>query len=255
MFWLLAGAFFVCGASTNGLVQMHLIPMCGDYPHRRRRAPPALLALMGVFDFVGTIASGWLSDRYNARMLLFWYYGLRGLSLLYLPFSGFAPVPLTVFAVFYGLDWIATVPPTVKLTADAFGPQRARSSSAGSSPLTSSAPASPRFTAGVVRTEFGSYHIAFQGAGVLCVWRSARVRWRPAPRIKRRVLQQPEQRADPSRQTQAALYRYGNRCLLRKQPRFRYRRFKKMETGVIFSCEPSSSQLSLMSAQGGGTCR
>ncbi|MDP3737013.1 MAG: MFS transporter, partial [Hyphomonadaceae bacterium] len=124
IFWILAGAFFVCGASTNGLVQMHLIPMCGDYNIAATSAA-GLLALMGVFDFFGTIASGWLSDRFNSRTLLFWYYGLRGLSLLYLPFSGFDAVPLAIFAVFYGLDWIATVPPTVKLTAEAFGPARA----------------------------------------------------------------------------------------------------------------------------------
>jgi sugar phosphate permease len=168
IFWILAGAFFVCGASTNGLVQMHLIPMCGDYGIAAVSAA-GLLALMGVFDFIGTIASGWLSDRYNSRVLLFWYYGLRGLSLLYLPFSDFDAIPLAVFAVFYGLDWIATVPPTVKLTAEAFGPARsnlvfgwifaAHQLGAGFAAL----------TAGIVRTEFGSYALAFQGAGLLCV--------------------------------------------------------------------------------------
>ena len=81
--------------------------------------------MMGVFDFVGTIGSGWLSDRYDNRWLLFWYYGLRGLSLLYLPFTTFTFYGLSLFAVFYGLDWIATVPPTVKLTADRFGRERA----------------------------------------------------------------------------------------------------------------------------------
>lgn len=167
VFWILAGAFFVCGASTNGLVQMHMIPMCGDYA-----IPPAAaagtLALMGGFNFVGTVASGWLTDRFNARTLLFIYYGLRGVSLIYLPLSGFDPVALTVFAVFYGLDWIATVPPTVKLTADAFGPRAtlvfgwifaAHQLGAGFAAL----------TAGVIRTELGSYALAFQGAGILCV--------------------------------------------------------------------------------------
>ena len=81
--------------------------------------------MMGVFDFVGTIGSGWLSDRFDNRWLLFWYYGLRGLSLLYLPFTDFTFYGLSLFAVFYGLDWIATVPPTVKLTADRFGRERA----------------------------------------------------------------------------------------------------------------------------------
>lgn len=168
MFWILAGAFFVCGASTNGLVQMHLIPMCGDYLIPATAAA-GTLALMGGFNFVGTVASGWLTDRFSPRLLLFIYYGLRGLSLLYLPLSGFDPVALTVFAVFYGLDWIATVPPTVKLTADTFGPARATlvfgwifaSHQVGAGLVA--------WLAGVARTELGSYTLAFQGAGVLCI--------------------------------------------------------------------------------------
>ena len=168
IFWVLAGAFFVCGASTNGLVQMHLIPMCGDYGIAAVSAA-GLLALMGVFDFVGTIASGWLSDRYSSRVLLFWYYGLRGLSLLYLPFSGFEAIPLTVFAVFYGLDWIATVPPTVKLTAESFGPARANLVFGWIFAAHQLGAGFAALTAGVVRTEFGSYALAFQGAGLLCV--------------------------------------------------------------------------------------
>src|SRR5665647_771328 len=88
-------------------------------------AAASVLAMMGVFDFVGTIGSGWLSDRYDNRWLLFWYYGLRGLSLLYLPFTTFTFYGLSLFAMFYGLDWIATVPPTVRLTAQRFGPERA----------------------------------------------------------------------------------------------------------------------------------
>ena len=89
------------------------------HPYRR------WLAAVVAFQFVGTIASGWLSDRYDNRKLLFWYYGLRGLSLLFLPFSDFTLYGLSLFAVFYGLDWIATVPPTVRLTAQRFGPERA----------------------------------------------------------------------------------------------------------------------------------
>jgi predicted MFS family arabinose efflux permease len=168
IFWILAGAFFICGASTNGLVQMHLIPMCSDYGISSVNAA-GLLALMGAFDFIGTIASGWLSDRCSSRVLLFWCYGLRGLSLIALPFTGFTPAPLALFAVFYGLDWIATVPPTVKLTAQAFGPARANlvfgwvfaahQLGAGVSAL----------AAGIIRTNLGSYVLAFQGAGILCV--------------------------------------------------------------------------------------
>jgi sugar phosphate permease len=122
-FWILAGTFFICGLSTNGLVQTHFISLCGDYG---LSAVPAasVLAMMGAFDFVGTILSGWLSDRYDNRKLLFWYYGLRGLSLFWLPHSEFTIYGLGLFAMFYGLDWIATVPPTVKLAGAAFGPQK-----------------------------------------------------------------------------------------------------------------------------------
>lgn len=122
-FWILAGTFFICGLSTSGLVQTHFISLCGD---RGLSAVPAagVLALMGAFDLVGTTASGILSDRFDNRKLLFWYYGLRGLSLFWLPFSTFSLYGLSVFAMFYGLDWIATVPPTVKLCSAAFGRER-----------------------------------------------------------------------------------------------------------------------------------
>jgi MFS family permease len=180
VFWVLAGAFFICGASTNGLVQMHFIPMCGDYLIPATAAA-GTLALMGAFNFVGTVASGWLTDRFNARILLFWYYGLRGLSLIYLPFSGFDPVAVMVFAVFYGLDWIATVPPTVKLTADTFGPRAtlvfgwifaAHQLGAGS----------VAWLAGIIRTELDSYSLAFQGAGILCVLAALVFLGKPRPR-------------------------------------------------------------------------
>lgn len=168
VFWVLAGAFFVCGASTNGLVQMHLIPMCGDYLIPATAAA-GTLALMGGFNFVGTVLSGWLTDRYSPRLLLFIYYGLRGLSLLILPLSGFDPLALTVFAVFYGLDWIATVPPTVKLTADAFGPAQATLVFGWIFAAHQLGAGLIAWLAGVARTELGSYTLAFQGAGVLCI--------------------------------------------------------------------------------------
>ena len=122
-FWLLAGTFFICGLSTNGLIQTHFISLCGD---QGLSAVPAasVLAMMGAFDFVGTIASGWLSDRFDARKLLCWYYALRGLSLLWLPHADYTLYGLSLFAMFYGLDWIATVPPTVRLSADTFGKER-----------------------------------------------------------------------------------------------------------------------------------
>jgi MFS family permease len=123
-FWLLFFTFFVCGLSTNGLVGTHFIPLCQDFG-MAEVAAASVLAMMGAFDFVGTIGSGFLSDRFDGRHLLFVYYGLRGLSLLALPFSTFSVYGLTLFAVFYGLDWIATVPPTVRLCAQRFGRERA----------------------------------------------------------------------------------------------------------------------------------
>ena len=120
VFWALTGSFFICGLSANGLVQTHFISPCGD---NGMSAVPAasVLAMMGAFDLVGTTVSGFLSDRYDNRKLLFWYYALRGLSLFWLPFSTFTFYGPLLFALFYGLDCIATVPPTVKLTAQAFG--------------------------------------------------------------------------------------------------------------------------------------
>jgi sugar phosphate permease len=123
-FWLLAFTFFVCGLSTNGLVGNHFIPLCQDFG-MAEVAAAGVLAMMGGFDFMGTIGSGWLSDRYDARRLLFAYYGLRGLSLLALPFCTFSVYGLSLFAIFYGLDWIATVPPTVRLAMAAYGRERA----------------------------------------------------------------------------------------------------------------------------------
>ena len=123
-FWILFATFFICGLSTNGLIQTHWVSLCGDYGVAPVAAAGALAA-MGAFDFVGTILSGWLSDRYDNRWLLFVYYGLRGLSLLALPFTGFSVLGLSAFAVFYGLDWVATVPPTVRLTAERFGAEKA----------------------------------------------------------------------------------------------------------------------------------
>ncbi|WP_234900400.1 MFS transporter [Rhizobium skierniewicense] len=120
-FWILFGTFFICGATTTGLVQTHLVAICGDFGIAPVMAA-GMLAAIGAFNFIGTIGSGWLSDRFDSRWLLFWYYALRGLSLLYLPYTDFGFYELTIFTVFYGLDWLATVPPTVKLAAEKFGP-------------------------------------------------------------------------------------------------------------------------------------
>jgi sugar phosphate permease len=168
-FWILAGSFFICGASTNGLVGTHLVPACMDHGIPEVQAA-GLLAIMGIFDLIGTTASGWLSDRFDNRLLLFMYYGLRGLALLYLP-QGFVSEGhgLSIFAVFYGLDWIATVPPTVALARQAFGAEKAglifgwvvASHQVGAALAAS--------VAGLIRTREGSYDYAFLIAGGLCL--------------------------------------------------------------------------------------
>jgi predicted MFS family arabinose efflux permease len=168
VFWILFATFFVCGASTNGLVQVHLIPMCVDFGIPQVQAA-SLLAAMGVFDFVGTIGSGWLSDRYDNRWLLFWYYGLRGLSLLFLPFTDFSFYGLSLFAIFYGLDWIATVPPTVRLTAQRFGAERANLVFGWIFAGHQIGAATAAFGAGLSRTALATYLPAFFVAGALCI--------------------------------------------------------------------------------------
>ena len=167
-FWILAGTFFVCGASTNGLIGTHLIAACHDHGIPETRSAQ-LLALMGIFDILGTTASGWLTDRYSSRRLLFGYYTLRGLSLLYLPFTLASGGGLGIFAVFYGLDWIATVPPTVRLTGEAFGRENTGvvyGWIGASHQLGASLAA---FGAGAIRTIAGDYRLAFWIAGALCL--------------------------------------------------------------------------------------
>lgn len=168
VFWILFATFFICGASTNGLIQVHLIPLCADFGIPQVQAA-GLLAAMGIFDFVGTILSGWLSDRYDNRWLLFWYYGLRGLSLLFLPFSDFTFYGLSLFALFYGLDWIATVPPTVRLTAQNFGAERANLVFGWVFCGHQLGAATAAFAAGLSRTVWMSYLPAFFAAGALCL--------------------------------------------------------------------------------------
>ncbi|MGX9431512.1 MULTISPECIES: MFS transporter [Bradyrhizobium] len=168
VFWILFATFFICGASTNGLVQVHLIPMCLDFGIPQVQAA-SLLAAMGIFDFFGTIVSGWLSDRYDNRWLLFWYYGLRGLSLIFLPFTDFSFYGLSLFAMFYGLDWIATVPPTVRLTAQNFGVERANLVFGWIFAGHQLGAGAAAFGAGLSRTVYASYLPAFFIAGALCL--------------------------------------------------------------------------------------
>jgi MFS family permease len=167
-FWLLFATFFICGLSTNGLIQTHFIALCADFGMPQVEAASAL-ALMGAFDFFGTIASGWLSDRFSSRWLLFWYYSLRGLSLIALPSSSFTLYGLSLFALFYGLDWIATVPPTVKLTASTFGREKAGLIFGWIFTGHQLGAAVAAFGAGWTRAEYATYLPAFYTAGFACL--------------------------------------------------------------------------------------
>jgi MFS family permease len=173
-FWVLASTFFVCGLSTNGLIQVHFISLCGDYGVPAVAAA-STLAMMGVFDFAGTVGSGWLSDRFDNRALLSMYYGLRGLSLLYLPSSAFTVIGLSLFGVFYGLDWIATVPPTVKLTASNFGRERAGVVYGWIYASHMIGAAVAAWGGGFFRSTFGTYLPAFYIAGFACLIAAAAV--------------------------------------------------------------------------------
>jgi MFS family permease len=169
VFWLLAGGFAICGASTNGLVGTHFIPAAHDHGMPETSAA-GLLALVGIFDVAGTIFSGWLTDRVDSRVLLGVYYALRGCSLLVLPslFARTAHPSMLVFIIFYGLDWVATVPPTVALCRQHFGMTGPivfgwvfASHQIGA--------AAAAVTAGVIRDHLGDYAAAWYGAGVLCL--------------------------------------------------------------------------------------
>lgn len=168
-FWLLATTFFICGASTNGLIGTHLISACGDHGIPEVKAA-GLLAAMGIFDMAGTTLSGWLTDRFDSRWLLTTYYGFRGLSLFLLPFALVnATWTLGAFAVFYGLDWIATVPPTVRLTSNVFGAQRAGIMFGWVVAFHQIGASLATVTAGRVRSVSGAYDPAFFGAGMMCI--------------------------------------------------------------------------------------
>jgi sugar phosphate permease len=168
-FWFLAGSFFICGATTNGLIGTHLIPAAMDDGIPEVTAA-SMLALIGVFDLIGTTCSGWLSDRMDNRWLLCWYYGLRGLSLLLLPFAlGTSYLTLGLFIVFYGLDWVATVPPTTRLTADIFGKENVGIVFGWIFAAHQFGAATAAYTAGVARTLLGTYQQTFLAAGLLCL--------------------------------------------------------------------------------------
>jgi predicted MFS family arabinose efflux permease len=168
-FWLLTASFFICGATTNGLVGTHLIPASMDHGVPEVEAA-SMLALIGVFDIIGTTVSGWLTDRADSRWLLFWYYGLRGLALLLLPFAlSSTLLALLLFIVFYGLDWVATVPPTIALTTRNFGKQQGSIVYGWIFASHQLGAAFAAFAAGAMRTWLGDYQLTFISAGLLCM--------------------------------------------------------------------------------------
>jgi sugar phosphate permease len=168
-FWLLSASFFVCGATTFGLIGTHFIPACLD--HGIPAATGAdILAAMGVFTVIGTIASGWLTDRFDPRRLLFWYYGLRGLSLFFLPYAFDLPAwGLGIFGLFYGLDWITTVPPTVRLASTIFGQQKSGIAYGWIMLMHQLGAAAIAYASGVLRVDSGDYFGAFMVSGAICL--------------------------------------------------------------------------------------
>jgi predicted MFS family arabinose efflux permease len=168
VFWILAGAFAICGISSFGITQAHLVPYCGDIGIPMVTAA-WLLAVIGVADLIGTIGSGWLSDRFDNRWLLSIYYGFRGLSLIWLVFSDATLVGLSIFAVVYGLDFIATMPPTVKLTIASFGPEAGPALLAWIFAAHQIGSGVFAALAGSSRDALGSYAPAFMTAGLLCL--------------------------------------------------------------------------------------
>lgn len=167
-FWLLAGSFAICGASTNGLIQTHFVPAAHDHG-MPVPAAASLLAVIGVFDVLGTIASGWFTDRFDSRRLLAVYYALRGVSLLFLPMllGPAVHAPMLFFIVFYGLDWVATVPPTLALCRERFGEDSAivfgwvlASHQIGAAVIA--------WLGGFARDVFGSYDMVWYASGSLC---------------------------------------------------------------------------------------
>lgn len=169
-FWLLAASFFICGASSTGLIGTHFIPASSHHGIPEVQAA-GLFAFMGIFNIIGTIFSGWLSDRFDNRWLLFWFYGLRGLSLLFLPylFDLKSYFLFIVFAIFYGLDWIATVPPTVRLAADHFGKERGIVIYGWLFAAHQLGSGAAAFLGGYIYEQYHSYTLSFIFAGALCI--------------------------------------------------------------------------------------
>lgn len=197
-FWALAGAFAICGATTNGLIGIHFIPSAHDHGMATTTAA-GLLMVVGVFDIVGTVASGWLTDRIDPRILLLAYYAFRGVGLLLLPWLLAETVhpSMVLFIVVYGLDWVATVPPTAALCRRIFGSEGTivfgwvfASHQLGA--------AGAALAAGVVRDTFGSYTYAWFGGAALCLIAAL------LSIALRRLPEQPPDPADVARDKQLA---------------------------------------------------
>ena len=183
-FWLLTLSFAICGLSTNGLINTHMIAYCADNGISEVNGA-SILAVIGVFSLIGSAGSGWMSSHFNPRIMLFWYYSLRGLSLVVIPFTSFDPVSLSVFSVFYGLDWVATGPATFALTNQIFGRKDAPVIVAWIFVGHQIGGALAAFGAGVVRSATGHYLLAFLAAGIACLLASLLVLRvaRPAPAL------------------------------------------------------------------------
>jgi sugar phosphate permease len=182
-FWLLAGTFMVCGGTSNGLIGQHFIAHATDHGFGEVTAAN-WLAVMGVFNFVGTLVSGWLTDRIDPRRLLLAYYSFRGLSLFFLPVIH-DNVSIAVFAVLFGLDYIATVPPTIMLCADLFGRRNAGVVYGWVFAAHQLGAAGAAWGAGLVRDAVGSYGWAFSSAGAVAIVAglAATMIRRPAPML------------------------------------------------------------------------
>ncbi|MFJ8262535.1 MFS transporter [Rummeliibacillus sp. NPDC094406] len=168
-FWLLAGSFFICGLSTTGLIGTHFVGYCMSFGIPMVLAA-SMLSFMGIFDLVGTTLSGWLSDKIDNRWLLFFYYGLRGLSLLFLPvaLNNGSITLLIIFSVFYGLDWIATVPPTIGLARREFGIQKSAMMYGWMVAFHQVGAAVAAYGGGLIYNIFDSYTWAFMLSGAFC---------------------------------------------------------------------------------------
>ncbi len=180
VFWVLASSFFICGVSSTGLIQPHFVTLCGDYGIAAVTAA-GLLTVLGIADLLGTIGSGWLSDRYDNRWLLVWYYSFRGLALVWLPFSNFGLIELSLFAILFGLDFIATVPPTVRIAAQTFGREKGPIVFGWAFAAHQIGAGVMAFGAGAARDAFSTFLPAFLVAGALCFLAASSMTFLKAP--------------------------------------------------------------------------